>query len=103
MTPVVRDDTLVYQQGEQEQTLVVGTMESVLTSLLNAITALPTDVVVVLDNYHVITAQSIHDALTFQYNCTWSSPAALIHHSPWRDCVREDTSPKCVLPSCASP
>jgi LuxR family maltose regulon positive regulatory protein len=40
-------------------------VESVLTSLLNALIALPMDAVLVLDDYHVIEAQPIHHALTF--------------------------------------
>ena len=40
-------------------------MELILTSLLNALTTLSTDAVLVLDDYHVIEAQPIHHALTF--------------------------------------
>ncbi len=40
-------------------------MELILTSLLNTLTALSTDAVLVLDDYHVIEAQPIHHALTF--------------------------------------
>src|SRR6266581_8695731 len=40
-------------------------MELLLTSLLNTLTALSTDAVLVLDDYHVIEAQPIHHALTF--------------------------------------
>jgi LuxR family transcriptional regulator, maltose regulon positive regulatory protein len=40
-------------------------IELILTSLLNALTALSTDAVLVLDDYHVIEAQPIHQALTF--------------------------------------
>jgi LuxR family maltose regulon positive regulatory protein len=39
--------------------------EAVLTSLLNEITALPDRIVLVLDDYHLIESQPIHDALTF--------------------------------------
>ena len=39
--------------------------EAVLTSLLNEITALPDRLILVLDDYHLIEAQPIHDALTF--------------------------------------
>src|SRR3712207_7013786 len=38
---------------------------SVLTSLINEITATPRDFVLVLDDYHVIESQAIHDAVTF--------------------------------------
>ena len=37
----------------------------VITSLLNALIQLPTEIVLVLDDYHLIEAQSIHDALTY--------------------------------------
>jgi LuxR family maltose regulon positive regulatory protein len=40
-------------------------IESVLTALVNDIAAIPDPFVLVLDDYHLITAQPIHDALTF--------------------------------------
>jgi LuxR family maltose regulon positive regulatory protein len=40
-------------------------IEAVLTPLLNAISALPADAVLVLDDYHVIDAPPIHKALVF--------------------------------------
>jgi LuxR family maltose regulon positive regulatory protein len=40
-------------------------MESVLTGLINEIAALPEPFVLVLDDYHLITFQPIHDALAF--------------------------------------
>src|SRR5205823_5114384 len=40
-------------------------IEDVLTSLLNALIQLPTETVLVLDDYHLIEAQPIHDALTY--------------------------------------
>jgi LuxR family maltose regulon positive regulatory protein len=39
--------------------------EAVLTTLINDIAAIPTAIVFVLDDYHLIEAQPIHDALTF--------------------------------------
>ncbi len=39
--------------------------ESILTSLLNEIAALPDRLILVLDDYHLIETQPIHDALTF--------------------------------------
>ena len=39
--------------------------ETVLTSLINDITTIPDRIVFVLDDYHLIEAQPIHDALTF--------------------------------------
>ncbi len=40
-------------------------MASVLTTLINEIAAVPSPFVLVLDDYHLITAQPIHDGLTF--------------------------------------
>lgn len=40
-------------------------IEAVLTLLLNALTTLSTETVLVLDDYHMIEVQPIHDALTF--------------------------------------
>ncbi len=40
-------------------------IESVLTTLLNSLAVLPTDTLLVLDDYHVIEATSIHTALGF--------------------------------------
>jgi LuxR family maltose regulon positive regulatory protein len=40
-------------------------IEAVLTSLLNEIAVIPNRLVLVLDDYHLIEAQPIHDALTF--------------------------------------
>jgi LuxR family maltose regulon positive regulatory protein len=39
--------------------------EAILTGLINEIAAIPDRIVLVLDDYHLIEAQSIHDALTF--------------------------------------
>ena len=40
-------------------------IESILTTLVNEITALPEDFAVVLDDYHAIEAQPVHDAVIF--------------------------------------
>src|SRR5438067_5483117 len=40
-------------------------METIMTTLINEIIAIPRHFVLVLDDYHVITAPSIHQALTF--------------------------------------
>jgi LuxR family maltose regulon positive regulatory protein len=40
-------------------------IEAVLTSLVNDLAEMPNPVVLVLDDYHVITAQPVHDALAF--------------------------------------
>ena len=39
--------------------------ESILTALLNEIATIPDDFVLVLDDYHVIDAKPVDDALTF--------------------------------------
>ena len=39
--------------------------ESILTALLNDITTIPEEFVIVLDDYHAIDAKSVHEALTF--------------------------------------
>jgi LuxR family maltose regulon positive regulatory protein len=43
-------------------------VESVLTTLINAISTIPDPFVFIFDDYHVIQAQPIHDALTFLLN-----------------------------------
>jgi LuxR family maltose regulon positive regulatory protein len=48
-------------------------IEAVLTSLLNGLADLDTDAVLILDDYHLIESQTIHEALTF-----------LIEHLPTR-------------------
>ena len=40
-------------------------MEELLTALINQINAIPGGCVLVLDDYHLVTAQTIHDALAF--------------------------------------
>ena len=40
-------------------------IEAILTSLINQITALPDRIILILDDYHVIDAQAVNDALTF--------------------------------------
>jgi ATP/maltotriose-dependent transcriptional regulator MalT len=55
--------------GESPLTLLQATpsapIESVLTSLLNALIPLPTETILVLDDYHLIEAQPIHNALIY--------------------------------------
>jgi LuxR family transcriptional regulator, maltose regulon positive regulatory protein len=59
-----------------------------LTALLNEITTLPDPFVLVLDDYHVLEAPAVDQALTFLLEhlpprCTWSAPPARIPSSPW--------------------
>jgi LuxR family maltose regulon positive regulatory protein len=49
----------------QASQLQSSPIESILTALLNEITAVPDDFILVLDDYHMIEAKSIDDALTF--------------------------------------
>jgi len=39
--------------------------ESILTSLINELASIPNEIIFVLDDYHLIETQSVHDALTF--------------------------------------
>jgi LuxR family transcriptional regulator, maltose regulon positive regulatory protein len=68
--------------------------ESILTTLLNEIAAIPDNFILVLDDYHVIDSKQVDQALTFSSNtsrrrCTWSSPRARIHPCLWPACVPE--------------
>jgi LuxR family maltose regulon positive regulatory protein len=47
------------------QSLQPPPAEAILTSLINEITAIPGQIILVLDDYHLIEAQPIHDALGF--------------------------------------
>ena len=40
-------------------------IEAVLTSLINDVSAIPDEIVLVLDDYHVIESPQVDDALTF--------------------------------------
>ena len=63
-------------------------IESLLTALLNDIT-IPDPFVLVLDDYHVLDAQPIDQALTLSasntchHRCTWSSPPVRTHSCRW--------------------
>jgi len=53
--------------------------ESILTTLLNEIAALPDHFMLILDDYHLVDAKPVDHALTFLLEhlprrCTWSSP-----------------------------
>lgn len=82
-------------------------IEAILTSLLNELGALPNDVVLVLDDYHLIDVQAVTDEMTF-----------LLDHLPrqvhvviatrvdprcrWPACVREASSSRSAPPTCGS-
>ena len=63
--------------------------ESILTALLNEITTIPDDFILVLDDYHVIDAKPVDECAspfcssTCHHRCTWSSPPVRIHIYPW--------------------
>lgn len=59
-----------FGEGIKEALLSLQTvgMESVLTALVNEVTTIPMDFVLVLDDYHVIDNQSVNHALTFLLN-----------------------------------
>ena len=59
------DPTLGQSMQEMLQSLQSPSLESLLPTLINDIAACSTKLVLVLDDYHVIKTQSIHDALAF--------------------------------------
>ena len=77
-----------------------SSIESILTALINEAAAIPDDFSLVLDDYHVVDAESIHDALTLSltlrtsiFTCAWAISALLCRYisfissySPRRDC-----------------
>ena len=62
--------------------------ESILTTLLNEITTIPDNFILVLDDYHVIDSKPVDrsphlsSSSTCRHRCTWSSPPVRIHHLP---------------------
>jgi LuxR family maltose regulon positive regulatory protein len=58
----IGESGLAILHASQPQPLPV---EAILTTLINEITTIPTAFILVLDDYHLIQAQPIHDALTF--------------------------------------
>ena len=60
VAPGIGDTTLALLQAPQ-----LPAQETILTTLLNALTGLRADVALVLDDYHVIEAPTIHDSFTF--------------------------------------
>jgi LuxR family transcriptional regulator, maltose regulon positive regulatory protein len=69
--------------------------EAILTGLLNEITAISDDFVLVLDDYHAIDSKSVDDA--------WSSPPVRILSYPLHGCAAATSLPSCALPTCVSP
>jgi len=71
-------------------------IEPILTALLNEITAVPDNFILVLDDYHVIDFKPVDHAFTFLLEhlppqmhlvITWSSPPVRIQICPWPDYV----------------
>ena len=67
--------------------------EAALGALLNELNGLSRDLLLVLDDYHLIEAPEVHDGLTFVLahqppRCTWCSRLAPIPHSPDTDAGR---------------
>jgi LuxR family transcriptional regulator, maltose regulon positive regulatory protein len=60
--------------------------EGLVTALINELAAQPDQVLLVLDDYHLVNAQLVHASLAF-----------LVEHLP------PGSSPSCAPPSCASP
>jgi LuxR family maltose regulon positive regulatory protein len=60
VTPGVGASALSLLQGPQPTPI-----ETVLATLLNELSAVPTDVVLVLDDYHVIDAHDVHEGMAF--------------------------------------
>ncbi len=63
-------------------------IESILTALLNEITTIPNNFILVLDDYHVIDSKAVDKALTFlvehlSAQMHLASPPVRIHICPW--------------------
>ena len=57
---------MLHRAGDTPRTqLHPPAIETVLTALINALAALPEEITLVLDDYHVIGAEAIHQGLTF--------------------------------------
>jgi LuxR family maltose regulon positive regulatory protein len=57
-------------------------MDEILTMLINQVNVIPDDLILLLDDYHLITAPPVHDALSF-----------LLDHHANRRCCRPDQKP----------
>ena len=84
-------------------------IESILTALINEIATIPDNFVLVLDDYHVIEAQPVDNALTFLLEhlppqmhlviATREDPAS----TPGPVARTRPTRPNCAPPTCALP
>jgi len=63
--PDIGEQMLAMLHSHQSPVSQSVQIESILTSFINELTNLSFNVVLVLDDYHVITSQSVHDGLTF--------------------------------------
>jgi LuxR family transcriptional regulator, maltose regulon positive regulatory protein len=83
-------------------------IETVLTTLLNNLGAVAGEIVLVLDDYHVIDAPRCRTvwrscSTICHRACTWCSPAAPIRRCRWHGGERAVSWPRFARPSCASP
>jgi LuxR family maltose regulon positive regulatory protein len=53
------------QRFSSIQSLIQSSSERLLTILINALTELPHDIALILDDYHIITSPELHTAMTF--------------------------------------
>ncbi|HEY95741.1 MAG TPA: tetratricopeptide repeat protein [Dehalococcoidia bacterium] len=63
--PTIGDEPLALLHSPQSPTSQSLPIETVLTSLINELSNISFNLVLVLDDYHVITKQSIHDGMVF--------------------------------------
>ncbi|UCC17211.1 MAG: hypothetical protein JSU58_01295, partial [Dehalococcoidales bacterium] len=63
--PTIGDMALELLHSPQTPTSQSLPIESVLTSLINELNSIESNLIIVLDDYHVITSQSVHDGVTF--------------------------------------
>jgi len=79
-----------------------------LAALLNDLDGLSTDLVLVLDEYHLVEPPEVHDRMTFLLghqppSCTSYLPPASIRRCPWRRCARGVDWSRCGPPTCDLP
>jgi LuxR family maltose regulon positive regulatory protein len=84
-------------------------IRAILTPLLNNLAALPGRIVLVLDDYHVLSTPAIHEGLAFlldhqppQLHLIIATRAAQTRRCPSPSCASGDSSPNCALTTCVS-
>ncbi len=93
--PAVGESTLALLHMSRRPSLesVLATFINELATFINELAQLAYRGVLVLEDYHVITAPQIHESVGH----------AVIPRFPWRACVPMTTSANCTLPTCAFP